>query len=254
MSIQSVAGARCTGVGFGVLLALACAAEVSAAEAPRLIAARKAHGAQARALIERAGLTYPPGALLLRVFKGEDKIEVWAGPAQGKPVQKVQEYKVCARSGGPGPKRRSGDLQVPEGFYRISVLNPASSYHLSMQVDYPNQADRARGLKAGTKSLGGDIFIHGECVTIGCLPITNGPIEELFVLASDTKAKGTPIDVHLFPARPGSEAWKGLLGHVTDPALETFWRSLEPPFAAFEKSHVIPKTLAKSDGSYQLAP
>ena len=250
MSAQRACGVGCV----GVLLALLYAEPVWAAEAPRLVSARKAHGAQARALIEKAGLTYPPGALLLRVFKGEDKIEDWAGPAQGRPVLKVQEYKVCARSGGPGPKRKSGDLQVPEGFYRISTLNPASSYHLSMQVDYPNQADRARAKKAGVRSLGGDIFIHGECVTIGCLPITNGPIEELFVLAADARAKGTPIDVHLFPARPGSDAWKGLLGHVTDPALQAFWRSLEAPFATFENSHVIPKPLAKVDGTYQLAP
>jgi murein L,D-transpeptidase YafK len=250
MSAQR-AGGVC---GAGVLLILLWAAPARAAEAPRLAAAREAHGAQARALIEKAGLTYPPGALLLRVFKGEDKIEVWAGPAQGQPLQKVQEYQVCARSGGPGPKRKSGDLQVPEGFYRISTLNPASSYHLSMRVDYPNEADRARARKAGVKALGGDIFIHGECVTIGCLPITNGPIEELFVLAADTKKGGAPIDVHLFPARPGTDAWKGLLGHVTDPALEAFWRSLEAPFATFEKSHVVPKTVAKGDGSYRLAP
>jgi murein L,D-transpeptidase YafK len=219
-------------------------------------AARKAHGAQARALIEKAGLAYPPGALLLRVFKGEDKIEVWAGPAQGKPVQKVQEYKVCARSGGPGPKLRQGDAQVPEGFYRIFVLNPASSYHLSMQIDYPNLADRARAKKAGVKNLGGEIFIHGECVTIGCLPITNGPIEELFVLAADTKAKGAPIDVNLFPARPGTGAWKALLegAGAKDPSLVTFWRSLEPGYTRFEESHLIPRAHAKNDGSYQLAP
>ena len=236
------------------LLCLLAPSLVSAAEAPRLTAARKAHGAQAKALITQAGLTYPPGALLLRAFKGEDKLEVWAGKAQGAPVKLVQTYKVCARSGGPGPKRKAGDYQVPEGFYRISTLNPYSSYHLSLQVDYPNTADRARGQKASVKNLGGDIFIHGECVTIGCLPITNGPIEELFVLAADTKARGTPIDVALFPARPGTDAWKGLLGHVTDPALEAFWRSLLPPFDAFERSRVIPRVQAKMDGTYQLAP
>jgi murein L,D-transpeptidase YafK len=247
--------AACGARRFGVLLALFCAGPLRA-EPPRVVQARKAHGAQARALVEKAGLRYPPGALLLRVFKGEDRIEVWAGSAQGKPVQKVQEYKVCARSGGPGPKVKMGDLQVPEGFYRISTLNPASSYHLSMQIDYPNLADRARARLAGVPAsgLGGEIFIHGECVTIGCLPITNGPIEELFVLATDTKAAGTPIDVNLFPARPGTEAWTALLAGAKDPALVTFWRSLEPAYTRFEEGHLIPKANAKNDGSYQLAP
>jgi murein L,D-transpeptidase YafK len=236
------------------LLALAAVAlPAAAAEPQRLAAARKRHGAEARRMIEKKGLAYPPGALYLRVFKGEDLIEVWAGPAQGKPLQQVRQYKVCARSGGPGPKRREGDGQVPEGFYRIAALNAQSSFHLSLQVDYPNLADRARAAHAGVKRLGGDIFIHGECVTIGCLPIENGPIEELFVLATDVKAGGAPIDVAIFPARPGTEAYR-LLAEKADAPLQAFWKTLERPFLQFEETHVIPKVHARNDGGYQLAP
>ena len=36
--------------------------------------ARRNHGAAAKALFARAHLAYPPGALLVRAFKGEDLI------------------------------------------------------------------------------------------------------------------------------------------------------------------------------------
>ena len=221
-------------------------------EPPRVKIARQNHGAVAKALFVKAHVAYPPGAMLLRAFKGEDLLELWAGASPRGPLTLVQTYKVCARSGGPGPKRKAGDYQVPEGFYSISTLNPYSSYHLSLQVDYPNAADRARGKKAGVKNLGGDIFIHGQCVTIGCLPITDGPIEELFVIATDARAHGAKVAAHLFPARPGTAAWSGLLGHTADAGLRAFWESLVPPFDAFERSHLLPAVQATADGRYSL--
>lgn len=91
---------------------------------------------------------------------------------------------MLAASGGPGPKLREGDLQVPEGVYRLTAFNPNSSYHLSLRVDYPNAEDRAAEDRAVARSdrrtsLGGDIFIHGKAVSIGCLAIGDPGIEEL---------------------------------------------------------------------------
>ena len=75
---------------------------------------------------------------------------------------------------------------MPEGVYRLTRLNPASSYHLSIRVDYPNAFDRARGVEDGRSNLGGDIYVHGKAVSIGCLAIGDDNIEELFTLIADT--------------------------------------------------------------------
>src|SRR5436190_607476 len=77
----------------------------------------------------------------------------------------VREYPVMAASGGRGPKLREGDGQVPEGMYTIDWLNPNSSYHLSMHVDYPNAFDRAHAADDGRTALGGAIMIHGRDVS-----------------------------------------------------------------------------------------
>ena len=132
----------------------------------------------------RLGLSYPPPALTLVGLKQERAVEAWA--RQGDRWVLYRSYPVLAASGGPGPKLREGDQQVPEGIYRLTHLNPASSYHLSIRVDYPNAFDRARGAEDGRTSLGGDIYIHGKAVSIGCLAIGDDNIEELFTLVADT--------------------------------------------------------------------
>ena len=88
-----------------------------------------------------------------------------------------------------GQELRQGDGQIPEGIYRIEHLNPMSSFYLSMKVGYPNDFDRARAKEDGRTDLGGDIFIHGSCVTIGCVPLQNGPIEEVYLAAVDARTK-----------------------------------------------------------------
>ncbi len=76
-------------------------------------------------------------------------------------------------------------MQVPEGLYRIEALNPNSAYHLSLRVNYPNAADRDQARKDGRTNLGGDIMIHGNRVSIGCIAMGDPGSEDLFVLAHD---------------------------------------------------------------------
>jgi murein L,D-transpeptidase YafK len=95
----------------------------------------------------------------------------------------VRNYEIRRASGEAGPKLREGDGQVPEGLYRIDGLNPNSSYHLSLKINYPNEFDRQQASIDGRTQLGGDIFIHGREVSIGCLAMGDDAIEELFVLA-----------------------------------------------------------------------
>ncbi|MGI9336080.1 MAG: L,D-transpeptidase family protein, partial [Gammaproteobacteria bacterium] len=75
-----------------------------------------------------------------------------------------------------------GDLQVPEGIYRIEALNPNSRFHLSMRLNYPNEFDRRNAWLDRRRNLGGDIFIHGNELSVGCLAMGDSVIEELFVL------------------------------------------------------------------------
>jgi hypothetical protein len=154
-----------------------------------------------------AGVAYPPRAVTLLVLKEERVLELWAEGAATPRL--VHRYPVLAASGGAGPKLRQGDLQVPEGVYRVYRvlwLNPNSSYHLSMKLDYPNAFDRERARRDGRTDLGGDIFVHGRAVSIGCVALGDPAIEELFVLAAEVgvarvKAVIAPRDLRAPAAR-----------------------------------------------------
>jgi hypothetical protein len=133
---------------------------------------------------ERAGVSYPPRQIALLVFKNERRVALWA--RSGDTWKFIRAYPILAASGHAGPKLREGDYQVPEGVYRIEHLNPMSSYHLSMKVNYPNEFDRRMGSRDRRTRLGGDIFIHGKNVSIGCVAVGDRAIEELFTLVAQT--------------------------------------------------------------------
>lgn len=146
------------------------------------------YGPSARARLvpyfKKAGVAYPPRELAFLVLKEEKRMAVWA--RSGDSWRFVRNYPILAASGHAGPKLRQGDSQVPEGVYRIEHLNPNSSYHLSMKVSYPNAFDRRMAQRDGRRNLGGDIFIHGKAVSIGCVALGDRAIEELFTVVAQT--------------------------------------------------------------------
>lgn len=161
---------------------------------------------------KRIGVKYPPRRVALLVFKDERRVAVWVH--DGARWKFLRGYPVMAASGVAGPKLREGDYQVPEGIYRIAHLNPNSSYHLSMKVDYPNAFDRAQAKNDGRTRLGGDIFFHGKAVSIGCLAMGDPAIEELFTLVAESGFERAqviiaPQDVRFRPASPppGARPW-----------------------------------------------
>src|SRR5947209_864035 len=91
----------------------------------RVAAARTERAADVKQLWQSAGLKAAPAEVFLRAFKKERLLEVWGGP-RGKPLTLIQTYPFCAASGELGPKRKEGDLQVPEGFYEVAQFNPWS--------------------------------------------------------------------------------------------------------------------------------
>lgn len=192
--------------------------------------------------------------VFFRAFKREKILEVWCKNANERQYVKVQEYPVCALSGDLGPKRREGDGQIPEGVYHIDRFNPSSSFHLSLGVSYPNRLDRA---VCQDGKPGGDIFIHGACVTIGCLPMTDELIREIYVFAVKAKESGqAQLPVHIFPFRLSREKIDEVLSEGLFSKKyqqhQVFWESLLPIYMFFEKHQRPPRISAETSGIYKL--
>jgi len=160
-------------------------------------------------LFKSKGVAYPPSRMALIGLKQEGFLQVYAAGEDGV-FKHIKTYPILAQSGGPGPKLREGDCQVPEGLYRIESLNPNSRFHLSLRVNYPNDFDRARAKAEGRKKLGGDIMIHGNEVSIGCLAMGDPAAEDLFILAARTGIHNisvvlSPVDFRVRQLPPGIE-------------------------------------------------
>jgi murein L,D-transpeptidase YafK len=176
--------------------------------------------------------------VFFRLIKTSRALEVWARNQGEAAFQLLRTYPLAATSGTLGPKRRAGDEQVPEGFYTIERFNPQSAFHLSLGLDYPTPDDI---LASGVADPGGDIFLHGSNVTVGCLPLTDAGIEEVYLLAVAARAAGqVRIAVHLFPfPLVASE----LSQRAASPHA-TFWRGLAPGYAYFEQHRALPPQYA----------
>lgn len=187
--------------------------------------------------------------IFIRAFKKEEKLEVWVKGKNNTNYVFLKTYDICSTSGELGPKRKRGDLQIPEGFYHINTFNPYSNFYLSLQINYPNRSDRILGYKA---NLGGDIFIHGNCVTIGCIPITDDKIKELYVLAVEAKSSGqSKIPVHIFPAKLDTSSFDILKTEFSgNDKLIDFWQNLKSGYNYFEKNKQLPDITVDNNGKY----
>lgn len=182
------------------------AREVTVAE--RLEQYGQAARERLRPHFEKANVAYPPSELVFVGLKEEKSLEIFARNGTNQ-FKFIRAYPVLAASGVAGPKLREGDRQVPEGIYPIEWLNPNSSYHLSMRIGYPNAFDRVQAAKENRTKLGGDIMIHGNAKSVGCLAMGDEASEDFFVLAADTGITNitvilSPVDFRLRKALPES--------------------------------------------------
>jgi murein L,D-transpeptidase YafK len=183
--------------------------------------------------LKQAGLTTSDFELLLVAYKSDDLLELYVKHKSTGVYKLLTSYSICSRSGQPGPKRRAGDGQVPEGFYYIDRFNPYSSYYLSLGISYPNKSDQ---LKSASKELGGDIFIHGHCVTIGCMPMTDDKIKEIYLFAVHAKNNGQmKIPVYIFPFRM-NDANMNTYGKKYEKNI-LFWKNLKMGYDKFNQRH-----------------
>ena len=132
-------------------------------------------------LFTKAGVAYPPRDVALLAFKQERQLQLWA-KSENQSWQYIHTYPLTAFSGRLGPKLKEHDRQIPEGVYRLITLNPFSSMHLSMMINYPNNFDRLQASKDGRKQLGSNIFLHGKAMSVGCLAVGDKAIDQLFLL------------------------------------------------------------------------
>lgn len=199
---------------------------------------------------EALKLDWPAKYIYIRSFKYDSQLEVWVKNDIRDPFRLFKTYKVCALAGSLGPKRMQGDYQVPEGFYYINEFNPKSSYYLSLGLNYPNASDK---ILSDSLKPGSEIYIHGSCVTVGCIPITDQQIDELYIIAAHAKDQGQDfIPVHIFPIRYNVEKSARYLESLTkdDPELKRFADNLEDAFDYFEKFHQLPVVMIGEKGEY----
>ncbi len=234
---------------------------------PRVRIAKAEKEALLKELFEEKGIPYPPAALFIRVFKFERSLELWVLDKREGKFKFLKNYPVCAMSGTLGPKRREGDLQVPEGFYYIDRFNPNSHFFLSLGINYPNPSDKILGNRFNP---GSNIFIHGGCASRGCIAIRNEGIKEVYWLAVLARDAGqSRIQVHIFPCRLIRAnlfllkflayfpfywlPYKVLTGNnhpYSRRELYNFWINLKIGFDYFEKHRRLPHVMILKNGGY----
>ncbi|MBX2934029.1 MAG: L,D-transpeptidase family protein [Ferruginibacter sp.] len=201
---------------------------------------------------EQKKLVWPPKSLYIRSFKYDRLLEVWVKNNESDSFRLFKTYKVCMQSGTTGPKRSEGDFQVPEGFYYINEFNSNSNYHMALGLNYPNASDK---ILSDADHPGGAIYIHGNCVSTGCIAIQDEPIEELYLIAAYVKANGEDfIPVHVFPVKYNvqksvdylSESFKSTL------AINKFILNLKKVFDYFELHRQLPVILVNKKGEYMI--
>jgi murein L,D-transpeptidase YafK len=148
----------------------------------------------------------------------------------------LKTYPMCRWSGQLGPKKREGDMQVPEGFYSIAPgqMNPNSHYYLAFNVGYPNAYDRAYG------RTGGSVMVHGVCSSAGCFSMTDEQVADIYAIARDSFAGGQrEIQLQSYPFHMTAE---NMTKFRLDPNID-FWKNLKDGSDHFEVTKNEPSVL-----------
>ncbi|MDI9359176.1 MAG: L,D-transpeptidase family protein [Phycisphaerales bacterium] len=203
-----------------------------------------------------AGLVWPPKKIYIRVFKLDRILEVWVcDNSSSKSYKYFKSYPICVLSGHVGTKNYLGDKQVPEGFYHISSFNPFSHYDLALGINYPNASDIL--IHNETKApLGGNIFIHGGCASVGCIPIMDNNIEELYTLTLlvHTSNPNNVIPVHIFPYELITNKFSDQVDRVMlqNPKYFNTLYTLQKVYDYFNEYRHIPPLFLNTKGYYDV--
>jgi murein L,D-transpeptidase YafK len=179
--------------------------------------------------------TTPSSPTIIRTYKKEAELEIWKMKSNGE-YALLKSYPMCRWSGQLGPKKREGDMQVPEGFYSIAPgqMNPNSHYYLAFNVGYPNAYDRAYG------RTGGNVMVHGVCSSAGCFSMTDEQVADIYAIARDSFAGGQrEIQLQSYPFHMTAQ---NMAKFRLDPNIE-FWKNLKDGSDHFEVTKNEPSVL-----------
>jgi murein L,D-transpeptidase YafK len=215
---------------------------------PRVNFAKLNYDSSLQKIFNDNQLHFPAKQIYIRAFKKEQILEVWA--TDNIQFHLIKTYNFTAKSGILGPKQQEGDLQIPEGFYQLETFNPESKFHLSFKINYPNFSDTIRN--KNFENLGSDIYIHGSNKTVGCIPIGNENIEELYWLCVKSFSINTNIPIHIFPFKMEE---KNLVSNLKKfPKQASFWKSIQPMYRFFQSHKMLGEVTGCDEfGNYQLA-
>ncbi|MDR2790799.1 MAG: L,D-transpeptidase family protein [Campylobacteraceae bacterium] len=199
--------------------------------------------------LANAGIDAQKFNVVFIAYKDEAILEIYAKNKDEKLYKPLKQYDILQSSGDLGPKSAQGDKQVPEGFYQIERFNPFSNFYLSLGINYPNGADK---LRSRAKNLGGDIFIHGSFVTVGCLPMSDNKIKEIYLYAVFAKNNGqNNIPVYIFPFKMNEKNMsKFTRKYAENEELLAFWRNLKDGYDKFFDTKTELKFSVKKGGLY----
>jgi murein L,D-transpeptidase YafK len=179
--------------------------------------------------------TSPSSPTLIRTYKKEAELEIWKMKSNGE-YALLKAYPMCRWSGQLGPKKREGDMQVPEGFYTIAPgqMNPNSHYYLAFNVGYPNAYDRAYN------RTGGSVMVHGVCSSAGCFSMTDEQVADIYAIARDSFAGGQrEIQLQSYPFHMTAA---NMAKFRLDPNID-FWKNLKDGSDHFEVTKAEPSVL-----------
>jgi murein L,D-transpeptidase YafK len=179
--------------------------------------------------------TTPSSPTVIRTYKKEAELEIWKMRSNGE-YALLKTYPMCRWSGQLGPKKREGDMQVPEGFYSIAPgqMNPNSHYYLAFNVGYPNAYDRAYG------RTGGNVMVHGVCSSAGCFSMTDEQVADIYAIARESFAGGQrEIQLQSYPFHMTAE---NMAKFRLDPNID-FWKNLKDGSDHFEVTKNEPSVL-----------
>jgi murein L,D-transpeptidase YafK len=182
--------------------------------------------------------------VFIRILKREFELELWL--AKDGRFEHFATYPICRWSGRLGPKLRQGDRQAPEGVYTVSKhqLNPASRWHRSFNLGFPNAYDRSHG------RTGSFLMVHGGCSSIGCFAMTNAVIDEIWQIVTAALANGQArFQVQVLPFRMTEPGLAARANHPSAP----FWGQLKTASDLFDRDR-LPPEVAVCRGNYVFAP
>lgn len=201
--------------------------------------------------LKKHALQHEELQLYIQVFKLEKKVEVWAKNERDTALVIIDSFKICFSSGQMGAKRRRHDLQVPEGFYHINSFNPKSTNYLALGINYPNPSDRILGEKG---NLGGNIALHGGCISVGCVPISDVGMSKLYIYCIEARNNGQiKIPVTIYPAEMTKDRHQQFLADwFFNQVHYGLWSDLRTAYKLFRETKEIPQVIFLKNGRHKI--